>query len=109
MKKELGELAEFLCALGTAIDKSTKDGFTWSDSLNFTQAIVLAPSAFIGISNVDEEYFDLTDTEKAELKALISAKLALSNEQVSTIVESVVNVALELNGVLKAILVAKAA
>ena len=108
--KEITELATFLCDLGNGIDKSLEDGkIQWTDALNFVTAVTDSAAAFMGISQVSEEYFNLTDQQKAELRAHISAKLQLSNASVATITDNVISVALQLNVVLKAILQAKQA
>lgn len=108
--KELSELAEFVCELGNGLGKSLEDGkISLADALHFTKAALAAPKAFMGIGQVSEEYFDMSDAEQAELKALVAAKLDLPQEGVETIVENIINAAVELNLALAAIIQKKKA
>lgn len=110
--KELTELAEFLCELGNGIGNTLVDGkVTIQDAANFARAAVTAPAAFMGITQVSEEYFNLDAEAKNQLKAFIATKLALpaSQENIAAIAENVISVAIELNTVLKSIIGVKTA
>lgn len=106
--KELQEFATFLCEVGNGLGKSLEDGkVNWSDSLNFTAALLTAPNAIMGISQVSLEYFDLNDADRSTLNIHIATTLDLPQDKIESIVENVISVALQLNTVLKAILAAK--
>ena len=107
---DLKEMAVFLCELGNAIDQSAADGkMSISDALYFVKAALSAPKAFIGISNIKEEYLDLNDAEKVELNKLIADTLELAEDKIEGVVESVLKVAFELNGAINLIIAKKAA
>lgn len=106
--KELQEFSTFICEVGNGLGKSLEDKkLNWSDSLNFTAALLAAPSAIMGISQVSVDYFNLTEADKAVLNAHIASTLDLPQDTIEAIVENVISVALQLNTTLKAILVAK--
>lgn len=106
--KELSELAEFVCELGNAMGKALEDGkLSLGDALLFVKAALAAPKALIGISEVEAEFFDLDASEKQILHDLVMAKLDLPQETAEGIVESVINVAIEMSDALKAIVEAK--
>lgn len=108
--KELKELLEFVCELGNASGKSLEDGkISFSDALHFSKAAMVSPAAFIGIGQVADEYFDLDDAERAELNAFAAEKLDLPQDGIESIVENVIQAALQLSGALKQILEKKKA
>lgn len=108
--KELSEFGIFLCDLGNGISKSLEDGkISFSDAVYLMKAAMSAPSAFIGIGQIDEEYFDLDEEEKAELGAILAERLDLPQEGIEKVVEGVIRVALEFNGAVASILKAKEA
>lgn len=105
--QEISELAEFVCDLGSATAKSLEDGkLSLSDSLYFVKSALAAPKAFIGISQVADEYLDLDEAEKAELKKVIAEHLELpeGEKNVEAIAENILNMAVELSSAVKGIM-----
>lgn len=108
--ENLSELAVFCCNVGNAVDKSLSDKkISFTDSINFTAAVMSAPAAFMSISQVDKEYFDLDDAEKTELKTLVAEKLDLAADQVESIVEGIINMAIQWNSLVASMLKVKQA
>ena len=108
--ENLKELATFVCEMGNGSGKALEDGkLTIADAVHFAKAGVSAPAAFIGIGQVDNEYFDLDEAEKAELNAHIAQKLDLPQDNIETITESILKGIIELSGAMKQILQAKKA
>lgn len=97
--KDLTELADLILELGMGIERSLLDGkVSLSDAFNFKDALFSVLPAIKGISNVEDEFFDLSEEEKIKLKAHIAAKLQLdaSHESIEKISESILNIVIDM-------------
>lgn len=85
--KELKELIIFFAVLGSAVDKSTKDGFSVEDIGAFLPAFMAAPDAFSGFKDIPAEAKDLSSDELDELTKCLAEKLDLENDKLEGIIE----------------------
>jgi len=110
--QNLKELADFVLGIGNGVSASLADGkMGLTDLLHFQGAVFTALPAFQGIDQVDEEFFDLSETEKAELNAYVASKLQLApgHAKVEQIVESVLTIVVEFKALIAQLVGAKQA
>lgn len=101
--ENLKELSSLILRTANGVSASLKDGeVSWKDALNFKEAVFAILPAIKGISEVDDEYFDLDDAEVVELKAFIAKELQLdpSHENIEMVVESVMSIVISFNEIL---------
>jgi len=95
--KETKELVEFAITFGNAIAQATKDGkFNFSDISLFIPVAIKAPTAFTGISDVDEELEDLSEDELHELHSVVEGFVS-DDSNTEIIAEQSFRVGLELS------------
>lgn len=100
--KELSELIKLLAAIGNGAGKAAEDGkVSWSDALYFSEAVMAAPKAIIGIDQVLAELKDLDAAEKVQLGEQIKADFDLPQDQIESVVEKVLQAALHLGEVIE--------
>lgn len=108
--KNLEAAAEFIIDIALGVEASLKDGkVTLSDAFEFKNALFNALPAFKGLSELDDEYFDLNDAEAEELKHFISQKLALAPNHASIegISEIVLNLVIESHNLIASLVESK--
>lgn len=97
MNKESKELAVFIAELANGVEKSQRDDkISWTDALNFLNAAMVAPAAFNGIKDVDNEFISWTPEEKAEVVTVFIDRLKFENNVSEVEVEAVFSSAIEL-------------
>jgi hypothetical protein len=108
--QNLKELSNLVLDVAVGIEKSLVDGkVSFSDALNFKEVLFSILPAIKDITQVDEEYFDLDESEMNELKAHIANRLELDpkNESVEKIAEMVINLIIESSALISELFKAK--
>lgn len=96
MIKDVTDLVVLIGKLGTAVGKAKEDGkWTWTDMQHFIAPMGALPSALAGISNVDDEFMNMTPEEKESLKQTFKAELDLPDDGLEEKFEAAFNAALE--------------
>jgi hypothetical protein len=86
--KETKEALAFVLSLGNALGTTLADGkITLSEAPQFMGALMAAPAAFQGLTEVPAELKDLDDAEKAELMAFVQSEFDIPNDQIEGVIE----------------------
>lgn len=101
--KNLLELTDFVLDIGNGIGKSLADGkIGLDDAFNFKDALFSMLPAIKGISQVDDDFFNLNEGEQEVYKAHVASKLQLdpSQHNIEEIAENVLDVIISFNGLI---------
>lgn len=93
--QESKELIAFTLKLGNGLGASLEDGkLSFTDAPKFMDAMMAAPAAFQGISEVPAEMKDLDEAEKAELIAYAKTEFDIPQDKVEELVEEGLSLAI---------------
>jgi hypothetical protein len=96
------EVVGFMLSLGEGVAAlGDGQGTLLSDALTFLEAAKRAPAAFRDRTLVLPELQDLDDAEKADLKAFITKDFDIADDNLETIIESVLVTAVDFAELLK--------
>ena len=91
--KELKEVLEFIIPLAATIDKTSDDGFQWTEIFDFISPISKLPAAINDIDKIESELLDLDDAERQELYNVVEG-LNFRSEGSEKITEEAINVSI---------------
>jgi hypothetical protein len=92
--ENLKKAVRFAIDLGLQIEKSGKDGFTWSDSFSFIDELLQIPGLLKSGDAILAELRELSAEERQELYAYAVAEFDIENDKVEDVVESALGVGL---------------
>lgn len=95
--KETQELLEFICSLSDGVRLSLLDGkWSWTDATNFLPALIAVFPAIGGVDRVDDEIFNITPEQKAELVEWVKLRFDIDDDHAEAAVEDGLVIALDL-------------
>lgn len=98
MVTETKDLVVLMAKLGTAVAESLEDDgkVSLSDLANFIDPVTAIPAAISGITDIDDEFVNMTEADKMELKQAFQAELDLADDELEGKFEAAFSAALEL-------------
>lgn len=101
--ENLKKVVVFFALLGSAVDKSTRDGLDLDDIGNMVTPLMKAPEAFGALDQAKMEVADLDEAEIKELHQAVAENLDLVDDEVEVVVERALSAAIEIYSIVEAI------
>lgn len=93
---------KFVIGLGERVDVVTREDsaggkqITTAEWLGSLNQLLGVPAVIKAIPNVDDEFMDIDDTEKEELKAWVAEEFDIANDKLEETIEIAFNIVIEL-------------
>lgn len=100
--ENIKDLIGFGLDASQAVQKAKEDGkVDWKDGFLFIPLLPKIPAAVRSAADIANEYSDLSDAERAEIKAFVVEKVHADNEKVEKLIEDALTLAIDVSVILE--------